>query len=163
VNKQNQETSVQVLKRSLLTGFAGGIFWSLIGSVLAYFKFMEFTPKALLVRSWLRTSWSGKWPGDLLALILAGLLSILVAVIYFVLFRKLASMWIGAVYGIIIWGVVFFLVLPLIKHLPSIAQLNKQSIITTLCLYLLYGVFVGFSISYDYKDTIMNSKMKRKL
>jgi len=154
---------MQVFKRSILTGFVGGFFWCFIGTVLAYFKFTVFTPKALLVQTWLRTAWSAKWMGDLLALFIAGVLSILAAVLYFALLRKLANIWIGAAYGWIIWCLVFFLALPLAVRLPNVSQLNQETIVTTLCLYTLYGVFIGFSVAYDYQDTLRNSKVKRKM
>jgi len=163
MNKKNPETSLSVCKRSILTGFAGGIIWSFVATVLTYFHFIQFSPKTILVRTWLRVGWTEKWQGALLAILLAGILSMLTALIYFALFRKLTTMWIGAIYGVIIWAAVFFLILPLVRSVPSFSELTKETIITSICLYLLYGVFIGFSISYDYEDTLVNSKTSRTM
>ncbi|WLV23542.1 YqhR family membrane protein [Aciduricibacillus chroicocephali] len=163
MNSQNNETALSVCKRSILTGFIGGILWTMIGTVLAYFKFMQFAPRAILVNPWLKTGWASRWQGGLLAIFLAGILSIFVALVYFVLFRKLSSMWIGTIYGLLIWAVVFIIALPVIRSLPHFGALTKETLVTSACLYILFGVFVGFSISYDYEDTVTNSRTSRRM
>lgn len=163
MNNQKAETSLNVCKRSILTGFTAGVLWTAIGAALAYFDFMEFSPRAMLVRPWLKVGWADRWQGGLLSIFLAGLLAILVALIYFALFRKLASMWVGVTYGVLIWAIVFVIMLPVLRSLPSFGELTKETIVTSLCLYVLFGVFVGFSISYDYEDTVINSKTSRRI
>lgn len=62
-------------------------------------------------------------------------------------------MWISVVYGIILWGIVFYLLQPIYTNIPKLVELNTNSIVTSLCLFILYGTFIGYSISYDYHDT----------
>jgi len=159
---QQQETSMDVMKRSLFTGFVGGVLFSFLGLVLYYFNFLEISPKAILVRSWLRYAWAGKWPGDLLSLLIAGILSVAAAFIYFVLFRKIISLWIGVMYGFLLWILVFLLITPLLYNIPALRELSVDTIVTSICLYLLYGAFVGFSIAYDHYDTVMKAGSARK-
>ncbi|WP_085991927.1 YqhR family membrane protein [Oceanobacillus senegalensis] len=153
-NKRNEE-QMSILARSLLTGFIGGIFWSTVGVFLYYFNFSELSPKAFLLRSWLRTDWTSGWLGDLVSIILVGLLSLATALIYYGTLRKVNSMWVGALYGIVLWGIIFYLFQPIFTNVPGVFDLKTDTIVTTLCIYILYGTFIGYSISYDYHDMKM--------
>lgn len=159
---QDQETSIHVMKRAWFTGFVGGFLFSLLGTIVYYFNFVEVSPKAMLLRSWLRVPWTDRWPGDVLSWFIAGALSSIAAFVYFAVLRKIGSMWAGVAYGAVLWAAVFFLAVPLLHNIPSIGELSIDSIVTSLSLYVLYGTFVGFSISYDYYDTMINSKAKVK-
>ncbi|MFP3489296.1 YqhR family membrane protein, partial [Staphylococcus sp. SIMBA_130] len=41
---------------------------------------------------------------------------------------------------------------PMFIDLPTITKLDRNTVITTICLYLLYGVFIGYSISFEYHE-----------
>lgn len=151
-NKQNENTST-LLGRSLLTGFVGGLLWSTISVLLYYFNFLEVSPKSFVLKSWISNAWTDRWLGDLISIILIGLLSLAIALIYYGLFKKIKSMWVGVVYGIILWGIVFFLLQPIFQNVPALLELQTNTIVTSICLYILYGTFIGYSISYDYHDS----------
>lgn len=155
-NKQIQEQSNDIkstLNRSLLTGFIGGILSSAFGVFMYYFNFSEVSPKDYVLRVWIKSEWTSGWIGDLMSIFITGLLSVLVALMYFVLFRKVYAIWLGGLYGVIIWFFIFFVFPPLFSDIQKIVELNQNTIISTLCLFLLYGIFIGYSISYDYFDT----------
>ncbi len=152
--EQNKpENTMSILGRSLLTGFVGGILWSTIAVFLYYFNFVEVSPKSFVLRSWLKTDWTDSWLGDLVSVIIIGLLSIVTAMIYYGILKKVQTMWISVVYGIILWGIVFYLLQPIYANIPNLVELQSNSIVTSLCLFILYGTFIGYSISYDYHDT----------
>ena len=46
----------------------------------------------------------------------------------------------------------FFVLNPLFPSLNPISELKRNTIISMVCLYLLFGVFVGYSISYEYNE-----------
>lgn len=55
-------------------------------------------------------------------------------------------------YGIVLWVILFYILQPIFPNIPSLHELDKDTIITTLCLFIVYGTFIGYSISYDYHE-----------
>ncbi|MFU0791494.1 YqhR family membrane protein [Virgibacillus proomii] len=151
--EQNQhETPMTILARSLLTGFIGGVFWSIFGTVLYYFNFSEVAPKSFILSSWIQAEWVDTWLGNVITIFIIGLLSIGTALIYYGLFKKINSMWVGAVFGILLWIVIFYIMNPIFSTVPPLTKLHMDTIASTSCLFILYGTFIGYSISYDYHD-----------
>lgn len=153
LEQNKKEDPRSILSRSLLTGFIGGMFWGFIGMVMYYFNFSEVTLKSYLLRSWTTAEWTGTWLGDVVSILLVSVISILTAFIYYGLFKRINSMWLGAAYGVILWGIVFYVLQPIFENVPPVTDLNANTIVSTICLYILYGTFIGYSISYDYHDT----------
>lgn len=158
LEQNKREKSMSILGRSLLTGFVGGIFWSSIGALLYYFNFTEVSPRSFVLRSWIRAEWTDTWLGNLVSILLIGILSIVVALIYYGLLKNIQSFWAGLFYGLALWVVIFYLFQPIFPNIPNLTELNQNTIVTTISLYLLYGVFIGYSISYDYRDTVVKKK-----
>ncbi|GAA0443562.1 YqhR family membrane protein [Lentibacillus halophilus] len=158
-NKEEEPRSL--LSRSLLTGFIGGVVFGFFGIVLYYFNFSEVTPRSYLLRSWTSEEWTERWHGYALTIVLTGLLSIGVAFIYYVFFKKMETFVMGAVYGLILWGIVFYLLQPIFSNVPPLVDLNVYTIVSTICLYIIYGTFIGYSISYDYNDTLHQLKASK--
>lgn len=148
----------KMLKRTLITGFVGGLFWTSISIALFYVNILEISPKYLFVRSWSKTTWANQWLGNLIALAIAGILSMVVALVYYLLFKKFQSMWIGVLYGIFLWCIVFFGLLNLLPAMIPIHHYSSDTIVSSLCVFILYGLFIGYSISFDYYDSIIQQK-----
>jgi len=148
-NKGSKPMSLWVI--TLSTGFIGGVFWSLIGFFCHTFHFTELKP-TLILEPWTVGDWKQGWFGILLSLLIMGILGMLAAFIYYFLLRKQSSIWVSAFYGLILFLIVFFLLNPLFPGLKPVTELKRDTIITTVCLYVLFGVFVGYSISYEYQE-----------
>lgn len=155
LEQNKREKSYSLLSRSLLTGFIGGLLWSTLGLIMYYFNFASVGPTSFILRSWLTAEWTNEWLGDVISIVIIGVISILVALIYYGLLRKMRSMWVGTLFGVILWGVVFYLLQPIFPNIPSLHETDKNTIISTICLFILYGTFIGYSISYDYRDTVI--------
>ncbi len=93
--------------------------------------------------------WFDKWQGYLLSLGLLIGVSIIAAFIYKYVLGKIKSIWISLAYGLFLYIFVFFLIEPWIKEVPSVLTLDTDTNTTMICLSLLYGLFVGYSISFD--------------
>lgn len=158
LDQNKRESRISILSRSLITGFIGGLIWSLFGVIMYYFNFSEVAPKSFLLRSWLTAEWTSGWLGDLVSIVFAGVLSLIAALIYYGLLKKVNSMWMGLVFGVILWGIIFYLLQPIFSNIPALVELNKNTIVSTICLFILYGTFVGYSISYDYHDAKLNKQ-----
>ncbi|MGJ9456943.1 YqhR family membrane protein [Oceanobacillus sp. CF4.6] len=161
-NEVNTEEQLSIFSRALLTGFIGGILWSSIGSLMYYFNFSEVSPKSFLLKSWLDASWTDGWLGVIITILLAGILSIMAALIYYGLFKKINSMWMGLLYGVILWVIIFYIMQPIFPNIPRLIDLTYNTIVSTLCLFILYGTFIGYSISYDYHDMKIRELKKAK-
>ncbi len=147
-----KDSNKMVKARSLITGFWGGILFSMAGIFMYYFNFAETAPKTFLLRSWSTAIWTEGWLGDVISVVMTALISIIIAFIYYILLRRVRSMWIGIVYGVILWGIVFYMLHPIFPHVPSLMELKQHTIVSTLCLFILYGTFIGYSISFDHHD-----------
>lgn len=161
MNKNKKVAKMLIFIRALSTGFIGGLMWSIFGVVIYYFNFVEVDPKKFILRPWKNVDWTSGWLGDIVTIILLAILSIGVAVIYYLLFKKVYSIWMGAIYGVFIWLAIFFLIQPLFPNTKQLFELSNETIISTLCLFILYGTFIGYSISYDYYDTYVLGKDNR--
>lgn len=162
LNKNMKVARILVFIRSLLTGFIGGLLWSSLGVIMYYINFSEVNPKKFILRPWKSVEWTNGWLGDIVTIIILAILSIVVAIIYYILFKRVYSIWIGVIYGSIIWAIIFLLVQPLFPNTKQLIDLSKETIISTVCLFILYGAFIGYSISYDYYDTNVLGKEKER-
>lgn len=154
LEQNKQEQPMSLLSRSLITGFVGGLLAGFFGVIIYFFNFSEVSPKSYLIRSWVTADWTDGWLGNTLSILMVGVLSLLTAFIYYGLFKKINSLWMGVGFGIILWGIVFYIIQPIFPNIPDLMDLNRYTIVSTLCLFILYGTFIGYSISYDYADTI---------
>lgn len=148
-NKRNQSKQIG---RALLTGFIGGIFWSALGFTLYYFNFIEIPVNSFLLTFWTKAAWAQGWTGNVVSILLIGFLSIVVAIIYYVLFKKRNTMWMGFWFGVGLWLIVFYFFNSFLDNIPPLADLKNETLVTSLTLYSLYGLFIGYSISFDYND-----------
>lgn len=152
-------TKERVLIRTLITGFIGGVFWSSISLILKYFKIIDISPKTYLLL-FLSEKWLFKWYGTLFTIILYGILSIIIAYIYYITFKKIGGLMFGVLYGIGLFVIVLFLFPQLYADVPYLLTMSKRSITTSVCIFILYGVFIGYSISFDYQQ--MQIEMSEK-
>ncbi|GGM40168.1 hypothetical protein GCM10011351_27840 [Paraliobacillus quinghaiensis] len=151
-NKQEQSTSV--ISKALFIGFFGGVFWSFIGWGASYFSFSSISPASFIIRSWLNQSWTDGWLAEVISIFLIGILSLIVAIAYYLFLRKLRGIWPSALFGLALWGIVFYVLLPVFPNIAEVTELTSDTIVTTVCLFLLYGIFIGYSISYEYLDSV---------
>ncbi len=150
---QNQEETITgsiILRRALQTGFIGGVFWGLMGKVMHYFNFTEISAKAYVLHSWTRSTWTFRWYSEIIVLLIIGVISMVVAILYYAVLKKVNSLWVGMIYGGILWALIMLVVTPFYTMIPNLKELELKTIISTLSLFSLYGLFIGYSISYDY-------------
>lgn len=142
----------------ILTGFIGGIFWSGLGFLAYLINLTDVHPNAIL-EPWTIGNWKEGWIGTIISIILIGLVSILAALIYYALLRKFLSILVGIVYGVILFLLVFGILNPLFPGISPLQELSQNTIITSICLYILFGLFVGYTISYE--ESEINYKKER--
>lgn len=143
--------------KSVVTGFIGGLLWSSIGYLAYFFHFTKISPNIVL-QPMPQGNWQKNWQGVTISILLIGIISIGVALVYYGLLRKIKGMWGGIVFGVVLFCFVVFLLNPLFPAIGPIKKLSMNTIVTTLCLYILYGVFIGYSISYEENEFHQNNQ-----
>lgn len=79
---------------------------------------------------------------------LISLVSVCLALVYAIILRKKKHWKFGAMYGVFLW-LMFYVTLPyFFKNIITLTMYEINVSITLLCFFLLYGVFVGYSISF---------------
>lgn len=149
LNESNKPMSYMTLV--LLTGLIGGIFWSFLGYLAYVLNLTEIHPNVVL-DPWAAGTWKEKWIGTIISIIIIGMISIGSALIYYVLLRRFPSIWVGILYGLGIFLLVFYGLNPIMPGISPITELGRDTVITSICFYVLYGVFIGYTISYEYKE-----------
>lgn len=147
--------------RVLFIGFFGGLFWSLIWIICYLLHFTKVGPTIFLFFL-NEQKWVNKWQGYLLTLALLIAASIIIAFIYKYVLGKIKSIWISLCYGLFLYFFVFFIIEPWIKDLPPLFTLDFDTNTTMICLSLLYGLFIGYSISFDITSNAQQQNYSNK-
>ncbi|MDM5302442.1 YqhR family membrane protein [Bacillus subtilis] len=158
---EKQGPPVPMASRVAATGFFGGVLWSFIAYIAYLFHFSEVSPNMIL-QPFVLGEWKKHGLGTVISIILIGILSIGAAFLYFLLLKRLKTMWPGILYGFLLWMLVFFVFNPIFPDVRAVIELKADTVITTICIYLLYGLFVGYSISFEYNE-LNSEKLARAL
>lgn len=150
--------NISLLTLAIVTGLTAGIFGCLMGYVLYYLNFTEIRPDIILTA--IAGGWKSNWAVIIIVSMVYGLISIVSALIYYALLRKKKSFAWGVLYGAVLFVVVFFVLHPLYPNAKSIITYELNTVLTGLTSFLLYGVFIGYSISYEYEESIYVKKLK---
>lgn len=137
--------------RAAIIGLFGGLIWSPAALVCQLLNFSSVGP-SLLFSPFPIGSWKNQIGGQFLAVALLSLISIPLALIYQLALSRIKSMWVGIGFGILLWGVVFIVLRRWIPDLPPIGRIGWNTLTTTLCLFILYGLFVGYSIAFEIEE-----------
>lgn len=148
LEQNDKETPLSFNTKVAIIGFYGGLIWSIIGYFTYLLNFTKYGP-ALILSPWLLGEWKNKTIGQLIGIGLIALISILVAFGYKFTLAKVKNIWVSILFGIVLWLLVFYLLNPIFPNLEHITKLDKNTLATTLCLYILYGLFIGFSVSFE--------------
>ena len=141
-----QEQSVT--KKIVQIGLFGGLFWGSVWYFLHIFSFTALGPNYFLLPFALGRWKEGVW-GNIAGIICMGILSILVAFIYKAVLSKFEGLIPGIIYGLLWWGLLFFAIAHVAPVIKSMVEMPKETIVTTACIFILYGVFIAYSVSFE--------------
>lgn len=135
------------------TGLFGGLFWGTIGFLASYLHFSE-VPTNVILEPWALGDWKKEWLGTLISIMFIGLFSVVAAFLYYAILKKLNGFWGGLGFGIVLFLVVFLVLNPVFPGMKPLTELSRDTFITSMCLYIVYGIFIGYSINYEYLNHI---------
>lgn len=136
---------------SLQIGFFAGLIW---GGVKGLFYYMSFTTvlPGYLVEPFFKHQFLQTRPGYYLGWLFFTLFSIVAALIYTFAFRKMRGPIPGLVYGMIWWLIIFVALGPLFHMTEPLAKLPFNTQFSEFCIYLLWGLFIGYTTAEEYTD-----------
>lgn len=149
-----QEETVQRTNKwifALYVGFFAGVLWGGLKIVEQYFHLTSLSP-GFLIEPFFKHSFLSAWAGYLLGWGSFILFSILASLIYAIVLAKAKGPWPGICYGLLWWGLIFLLIGPVSGMTEWIAYMDWNTILTDACLFVLWGLFIGYSISFEFTE-----------
>ncbi|GIN73545.1 hypothetical protein J14TS2_40200 [Bacillus sp. J14TS2] len=146
----NTQFYMSLTQLSIYTGFVAGAGGTLLCFAAHYFHFTEIKPSFILMI--FNGDWKDGWLGILISCLIYGLISIAVASGYYALLKTKRSIIWGGVYGAALFCLVFLVFYPVIPTIQFITNYNIMTILTEASFFILYGIFIGYSISYEYNE-----------
>jgi len=143
-----QEKPISQIGNVFLIGFIGGIFWSVLGQLSHYFNFTEIGPTVVL-GAWKASLWTDGYLGIIISILVCGFAGIAAAFLYYLMLRKQSQLFVSILFGVALWIIVHLVLVPLFPTMPAFREMDFNTIVTTVCLYILFGVFIGVSVSFD--------------
>ncbi|TBL79909.1 YqhR family membrane protein [Paenibacillus thalictri] len=136
---------------AIYIGFYAGLIWGALKIVEHYFQFTELTP-GFLIEPFFKHAFLLTWQGLLVGWLFFIIFSIIASLIYAVAMAKAKGPWPGAVYGIAWWALLYLILGPASGMMSSIGRIEWNTLITDGCLFVLWGLFIGYSITLEFTD-----------
>ncbi|GIO11827.1 hypothetical protein J19TS2_13820 [Cohnella xylanilytica] len=160
--KRRRGESIHPAAYSAIVGFFAGVF---LGFIRWFATGINFTkiPQAFLADPFVRRSALGSagWQWIGLALFIA--MSVVASLIYWLALGRLRGPWPGLFFGAAWWALLLFVVGPPTGAVEAPRLLGWNSIVTELCLYLIWGMFIGYSIAFEYHDEAAREPLVKRL
>ena len=147
----------QTVKKTNRLGFAlqlglfGGLFWGGVYLALEYFRFTRIS-----LASFLRIFGSGLERDSLWGTVggwgLFVVFTIIAALLYVFFLHKIRWPWMGIFYGLVWWALIHIWLGPWAKFITPVHKLDINSLTTGMCLFALWGLFIGLSTSFEFTD-----------
>ena len=136
---------------ALELGFFAGLIW---GGIHWLFHLLHFTvvPVGFLAEPFFKHKYIYTPAGHLTGWLCFIVFSIFASLLYTFTIRKLKGPFPGMVYGIVWWIILFILLGPKLGMMKPLNRLTWDSIFTEICFFLLWGLFIGYTVAMEYTD-----------
>jgi hypothetical protein len=145
----------------LMIGFFAGLIWGGVKLIEYGLKFTELTP-GILIEPFFKHNFVISWWGLGLGWVAFIVFSIMAALIYGFALYKVKGPYLGMVYGVVWWAVIYWIIGPWVAWVPKPRMLNWNTIFSDFCLFLLWGLFIGYSIAMEFTDEESREPQKQK-
>lgn len=137
----------------LKLGFFAGLIWGCMRWVIFTFSFTNVLPGFLAVPLF-GYAFMFSWWGHLVGVGVFTLFSIVAAFLYKWLLGRLRGPWPGAIYGVAWYALIILLVAPLTGMAKPLNQIGWDTLITELCFFVVWGLFIGYTIAFEFTDEV---------
>ncbi len=147
-----EDIKAKKIKAALQIGAVGGIFWAAMNDVL-YFMNFTLINSSVFMKPFIQPSGADRPVLQLMGIGVAAILSILFALAYVFTFSRFYSPWIGIATGGALFVIFYYILSPIFDLTEKpIHQIGMNTFATELCLFILYGLFIGFSLSSEFSS-----------
>ena len=131
-------------------GFFAGVIWGGIRWILYAMHFTKVIP-GFLAEPFLKHAFLIKPAGHLIGYLAFIVMSVIASLVYVLILRKIKGPWPGMIYGVLWWGALYIAgSWMFLQQRPF--RLPWNTVITEFCLFLLWGLFIGYTIAIEYTD-----------
>jgi hypothetical protein len=150
--KENDTSKLNrfIFKKALVVGLWGGIFWTLVWMFLHNFHMISAHPFIIWDKLFLGLFTFNHWYMKIIGIVLNSVLSMVLSSVYFVCFKKVKHWIMGIGYGIILWAIGALLIPIVLFNNDAFFHYKVEKHVGLLSLLILYGLFIGYTISFDY-------------
>lgn len=130
-------------------GIAAGVIWGLL-RWLAVAMHLTKVPQAFLIDPWVKRSvlTYGYW--QVIGFAAFILMSIAAAYLYYGLLRPFRGPLPGLLFGLAWWTAFYAALGPLVGAVPPLGGIGWNSLLTDLCVFSVWGLFIGYSIAFEF-------------
>jgi hypothetical protein len=146
--KDNRPKPTQPFLYSLKIGFFAGVIWGLVRWLATGLNFTEVT-QAFLLDPFVPRKVLGGFYWQASGWFMFIVMSVLAAWLYLLLLGRLQGPWPGLLFGAAWWGIFYALAGPAIGAVPPLKTIGWNSMATDFCLFLVWGLFIGYSIAFE--------------
>lgn len=136
---------------SLKIGLFAGVIWGLVRWLATGLNFTRVT-QAYLLDPFVERKLLGSFWWQFAGWLAFIAMSVVAALVYWLLLGRLKGPWPGLLFGAGWWGIFYALAGPLIGAVPSLRTIGWDSMTTDFCLYAVWGLFIGYSIAFELHD-----------
>ncbi|CAM4233049.1 YqhR family membrane protein [Paenibacillus tarimensis] len=149
VRKKKQAERTNPWLYCLEIGFFAGLIWGLLHWLLYSLSFTKVIPGYLAEPFFRRTFLVTYW-GHAMGIMMYIGFSVAAALLYYLLLGRFKGPWPGLIYGGAWYGGVIIIGAPALKIIGPPNVIGWNTLFTMLSIYLLWGLFIGFSIAFEY-------------
>jgi hypothetical protein len=143
-------TKTRPIPYALMVGFFAGVIWGALRIFFFALGFTEVVP-GFLVEPFFKHDFLAGVRGYFVGWASFIVLSMIAALIYTIFAKMIKGPWPGVAYGLIWFGVLYLLLGPMIG-LINRSDMDVNSILTDACTFVLWGVFIGYTITFEFTD-----------
>jgi uncharacterized membrane protein YagU involved in acid resistance len=136
---------------ALYIGFYAGVIWGLVRWMLYLLQFTKVSPSFLIIPLYSK-KFIITWIGQVVGLCAFIVVSFIASLVYSIFLRKMRGPWPGIFYGVAWWVVISVSIGPLFGMEPAIWKQDLNSLLCDVCIFTLWGAFIGYSITLEFTD-----------
>ncbi|WP_166239130.1 YqhR family membrane protein [Paenibacillus turpanensis] len=136
---------------ALQLGVYAGLIWGAIKMISYFLNFSQVLP-GYMAEPFFTHDFIAGWGGHFVGWLFFIVFSLVASFIYTYALSKLKGPWFGIAYGAAWFFLIYLLVGPLTGMMPWIGNMSWDTYIVDLCIYLLWGIFIGYTASLEYTD-----------
>jgi uncharacterized membrane protein YagU involved in acid resistance len=160
------EQSIWIKNRfffAVYIGVVAGLIWGGIKIAAYYLGFTKVIP-AFLAQPFFGPDGLDSWRGHMLGWLYIIIASLVASIVYALLFHKVRGPWLGLAYGFLIWLIVYGWIGPATGMTQRLQQLDLDSAVTDAGLFILWGVFIGYTIAFHFAEKKVHTQglLKRR-